>query len=237
MQDTVLFNGINSLDFQDVRANVIRIPEVCARISAAQKIWDTIDRGGFNFYNFLAFENEVFLSNIKLKSLASAIVQIGLYDRYVKQNKKPQYMVGCSNGDSVLKVCAGEITFEEMILNSDAAKTVKPVVPIMSLATSPKLSGISLSEFAVYHLGEEPEEAFKPIDADKMDVQKILNKMIEDHAVKRIVNIGPGSQLLNKAFHDLSMRDIQILESIDLDPMLSWFWRGVQRPEPVAMAQ
>ncbi len=233
MEDVVLFNGINSIDFCDVRMGVIRIPEVSARISEAQEVWDSIDDSGFNFYNFLSSEDHVFLNNIKLKSLAAAIIQVGLYDRYRKRNKQPDILIGCVNGDSPLKVCLGDMTFAEMVLESNAVKVMSPVVPLFAEGSSPVLSGICLTEFAVFKVTEDDKSK---VEADKMDIKKILDHIIDGHGAKKLVNIGPGSSLIEPHRSDLSMRDIQLLESIELDPMLNWFWTGMSRPD-IAAAQ
>jgi hypothetical protein len=57
-----------------------------------------------------------------------------------------------------------------------------------------------------------------------------------DYGVRRFVNFGPGNLLFSNLEGDLRLADIQVLESIDLDPMLSWFWQGLRHRE-LALAQ
>src|SRR3954468_7812438 len=104
MRDALVFNGASNLDFQDIRTNVIRIPEVVVRIREAQKIWDSIATTSLDLANFIASEDAVFLGHIKLKSFATAVVQVGLLDRYLKTHALPEYLVGAVNGDSPLMV-------------------------------------------------------------------------------------------------------------------------------------
>ena len=77
MRDVLVFNGSSNLDFQEIRTNVGRIPEVVARIREAQKIWDTVATQPLDLANFIGSEDISFLGNIKLKSFATAVVQVG----------------------------------------------------------------------------------------------------------------------------------------------------------------
>lgn len=228
MTDAVVFNGLNALDFHDVRFNVIRIPEVSFRVNQAQSIWDCTDQPGFSFFNFLTAEDSVYLSNIKLKSLAAAVVQVGLYDRYLRNFRRPQYLIGSTNGDSPLHVAVGKISFEEMVHNSMALSSPRPLV----IADQPLLAGISLTEYGVYRLGEQGVE---DVEVDRMDINKLVQRMIDDHNVQKFINIGPGNLLLNEIHQQLALSEVQILESIDLDPMLSWFWPGMKRSSEFAL--
>lgn len=229
MQDTVIFNGPNALDFYDVRLNVIRIPEVVMRLRKAQEIWDSGDYPDFDLTSFMASDDKIFLSNLKSKSLCAAIVQLGLYDRYIKQSKEPRFLVGNSNGDSAMKVAAGLMTFEELVLSSSASK-VNRAGMALHLTDAPLLAGVSLTEYGVlenkYIEGDSSFASFNTLK--NMDVTKIVESLIEDHGVKKIVNIGPGGILLQHSIGELSLRDVQILESVDLDPLLSWFWPSLK---------
>ncbi len=219
-----MFNGHSSLDFQDVRFNVVRIPEVMKRIQQAQAIWDKQDVAGFDLANFLASEDRVFLGNIKLKSLAAAIVQLGLYDRYVSYHPQPDFFIGSSVGDSPVSVVVGQMEFSEMICKSLALRVVRPASPIQ-LADDPQLAGMSLDEYVAFQKMEDGGRvAFTELDGDGRDIHRVVIKILEEHDVRRFVNIGPGNLLLSRFRPEFEMVDIQILESIDMDPMLTWFW-------------
>lgn len=229
MRDAVIFNGPNALDFFDVRSNIIRIPEVVHRIRQAQEVWDEADFPEFDFTNFISSDNNTFLSNLRSKSLAAAIVQVGLYDRYVKHFKAPQYLVGNLNGDSAMQVASGELNFEDMILNSSATRLNRAGMTL-HLTDAPLLAGVSLTEYGTIKLGNgSPSEKVDRLC--RMDIEKIVEKLIEDEAVQKFVNIGPGNTLLQNS--EFSMRDVQILESVDLDPLLSWFWTSLKENQLV----
>lgn len=224
MRDCVVFNGHNSLDFQDVRFNVIRIPEVMKRIQQAQEIWDQQDVAGFDLANFMASEDRLFLGNIKLKSLAAAIVQIGLYDRYVRYHSVPDFFIGSSTGDAPVFVAVGRQDFSDMVRESAALRVARPIAPVQ-LADDPQLSGMSLAHYAAFqNMEENGKYAYTELDGDGRDIHRVVLKILEEHEVKRFVNIGPGNLLLSRFRPELEMVDIQVLESIDMDPMLSWFW-------------
>jgi hypothetical protein len=229
MKEALVFNGINALDFVDIRHNVLRIPEVSRRITQAQSVLDHMQEMPLDLQNFLGSDNEVYLNSIKLKSLAAAVVQVGLYDRYLRFHPEPTYFVGNSNGDSSLMVSLEELSLEEMVMHSQALVGTHSVVSL-TLAKAPLLSGISLTEYAVFRLerDDDARSIVKPVAIKQVNLNKILMELIDKHGVAKIVSIGPGFSSLSGVESEFALRDIQVLESIDLDPMLSWFWPGVK---------
>lgn len=230
MVEAIVFNGINSLDFQDVRSNVTRIPEVIARIRNAQAVWDEKQLAQFDLLNFICSDDKTFFNNIHLKSLATAVVQTGLYDRYLRFHKLPQYFVGNFNGDSALQVACGLISFEELVANSASALSSEARVRWSGLQevsmTEPVLAGISLTEYAAFRVHQDG--TFEKLELPKVDVIKIVHHLVEECGLRKIVNVGPGNTLISRSADDMILEDVQILESIDLDPMLNWFWSGLR---------
>jgi hypothetical protein len=227
MRDCVVFNGVSSLEVQEIRVNVVRIPEVIKRIHQAQQVWDEHHRESFDLANFMASDDRIFLSNIKLKSLASAIVQIGLYDRYLRWHREPEFFVGDSTGDSPVLVATGQKLFSQLIGESPALSVSRPS-GVVRLADEPELSGIQLTQYLAYRRYEENKISFfQEVEVEGRDVQSLALQLIEELDVRRFINIGPGS-LLFRSQPQFEMVDIQVLESIDLDPMLSWFWPSLR---------
>ncbi len=232
MVESVIFSGLSSLDFQEIRSNVTRIPEVIKRIREAQAIWDSRQGTHFDLLNFICSDNKTFYSNIHLKSLASGVVQVGLFDRYLRFQKKPDFIVGNYNGNSVLKVAIGEVTFEELVVKSAAVlNTDLQIHEVINKEseTEPILSGISLTEYAAFQWNKE-QEVFLKVTEGQIDISGIIHTIVEDYQVRKIVNIGPGHFLVSRSNDDLILEEVQILESIDLDPMLSWFWSSMREP-------
>ncbi|MES2855503.1 MAG: hypothetical protein V4692_06560, partial [Bdellovibrionota bacterium] len=69
-------------------------------------------------------------------------------------------------------------------------------------------------------------ESYLQIKADAMELKPVLATLHNDFGVERFINIGPSSALKGSDIKSLGSDDIETLDSIELDPMLSWFWRG-----------
>ena len=230
MKSAIVFSSLNRLDSREVRSNIARIPEVCAVLTEAQGAWDTHQSSEFNFHNFLSSENHIFLQSIKLKSLVTAIVQVGLYRRFVKKFPLPQYLLGSFNDDSALKVCSGEICFEEMIMGSQALSIPKKVSPQNAFPT-PLLSGIALIEYSIYYNKAEEGSDYVLYESKSHDIRHMIQNLVDSHGVKRLISIGPGQRMLDGDQQEFLFHGTQVLESIELDPMLSWFWPRVHQSD------
>ena len=226
MRDALVFNGASNLDFQDIRTNVIRIPEVVVRIREAQAIWDKVASTPLDLANFIGSEDDVFLSHIKLKSFATAVVQVGLLDRYLKNHKMPEYVVGAINGDSPMRVAMGHQSFLELVTESLATSGPRPRVPVANALDLPILAGVQLVEYAVFCRGAEGDFVRQP--SEVREVERMIVDLVDQHEVNKLVMVGPGHSVSGKKVLDLTSRDVQVLESIDLDPMLSWFWSNLK---------
>lgn len=227
MKDAVVFNGIHSLDFNDIRGNVMRIPEVVNRIRQAQEIWDRQSPLALDIANFIGSEDRVFLSNLRLKSLAAAIVQAALFDRYMRLAKAPLLLVGPTNDDSAMKVAAKILSFEEMVLSSPALTGLRIPTPTIGVAKEglPVLSGMALTEYGAYIA---KGDTYEVVQSGMMDFAKMVTELSATYGVERFVNVGPGNVLMARKSLPMDFEEVQILESIDLDPLLSWFWAGMR---------
>lgn len=224
MRDVLVFNGSSNLDFQEIRTNVGRIPEVVARIREAQKIWDTVATQPLDLANFIGSEDICFLGNIKLKSFATAVVQVGLLDRYLKSHALTEFIIGAINGDSPMKVALGQMSFFDMVAESPLlAGTKLTAVPEGVTAGSlPVLAGVRLAQYAVFQRQASGE--YQCLTVDTADVEKMVVGLVDTYGACKVVIVGPGNTLFGQDSVLTTERDVQILESIDLDPMLSWFW-------------
>lgn len=240
-KSAVVFSGRNGLDFHELRSNVLRIPDVTLRIREAQARLDEMDLPRVDLLNYVGSEDEVFFRNLNLKSLLAAIVQVGLYDRFLKSQKRPDYLVGNSNGDSALMVCAGKMSFKEMIETSPALGTLRPVdnkVLSIGLEPAPLLSGISLTEYQAFAAQDSANEKaeYEAVREGLMELKQIVSSLHRDYEVTRFVNVGPASALRSSDYKTLGSDETEALDSIELDPMLSWFWRNM-RLQDVVLAQ
>ncbi|MBC87095.1 MAG: hypothetical protein CL677_07925 [Bdellovibrionaceae bacterium] len=232
MSKAISFHGINALDFEELRRNAIRVPQVITRIRQAQELWDKGDLPDFDFINFLSSDDARFLSNIKFKSLAAAIVQVGLLDRYLMNNEKPKAMVGDVARDSALLVATGKISFADMIYNSRAAQVgnVTSLQPSLSLGVKAE----NLKAFVFKEL-EEGSAAFVELEVKDKSLNAIVRHLIDEYKIHEFVNVGPGSNFEGLRCQ-MAMEELRFCESIDDDPMLSWFYEAMWQTD-LQMAQ
>ncbi len=241
VRELLVFNAESNLDFQDIRANVIRIPEVAARLRETQEIWDAKSSVALDVSNFTGAEDAVFLANIRLKNFVTAVVQVGLLDRYLKKHLMPQFLLGSINGDSPVKVATGRLTFSEMVSRSSALigpqsarGSLTSLSGFTAVAEAPVLAGIQLAEYGAFQASAEG--GYQPLPLDPTEIDTLVLKVVEGFQVGKVVVIGPGHSLGGKASLDMADRDVQLLDSIDLDPMLSWFWARSSENRPTATA-
>jgi len=104
-----------------------------------------------------------------------------------------------------------------------------------SLGNLPSLSGMSLSEFKAYVRTEDGGLAEN--QAPSMDLKKLVGEVVEHALALRFVNIGPAAALRPQDYDEAAVKygvdEVTVIDSIDLDPMLSWFWKEVR---PLALA-
>lgn len=221
----LIFNGSNALEFQEIRTNVIRIPEVIHSIREAQGIWDALNTTPFDLANFIGSEDHVFLSQIKLKNFATAVVQVGLLRRYLRTQELPEFVIGTVNGDSPLKVALKQISFVEMVAESEALP--KERLQIVK-NDSPLLAGVRLEEYVVYQ--KTSGDKYKRLDFETRDVRKMVEGLIASQGVNQLVFVGPGT------WNTQLPLSAEITESIDLDPALGWFWGNLREAGKLAVA-
>lgn len=269
----VVFAGRNGLDFLELRLGVVRIPEVSLRIREAQRILDSLDVERVDLMGSVVIDDDAFFRNIKVKAMLSAVVQVGLYDRLLRTQRAPEVLVGSSNGDSALLVCAGQISFEDMIRNSEALHTFRPrelppqaenngalptglsaglstglestlaqgaIVAPLNLPTSqsiplpnlalPNLAGMSLTEYRAFARTEDGGLA--ELGQSTMDLRRLIGEVVEHQTICRFINIGPAPMMSPLEFEQIGEEagadEVTVIDSIDLDPMLNWFWKQVR---------
>lgn len=209
----VLFNEAKVLDLQEVRANVLRIPEVSRKIREAQEILDREVVGNFDLSNHIASEDKIFLSNLKLKQVCHSIIQLGLYERMLRFDTSSHWLVGNMSGYTALKVLTGQLSFEDLVLGKEEKQTVA-----QAASDTPLLVGVKLAEYKVF---EKLGDVYNVLpNFDGRNGQQLINELIHRNPKTMVVNIGPGDVICQGM-----EKDHHFVELIDQDPMLaSWFW-------------
>ena len=255
-----IFAGTRSgLDFSEMRNSVLRIPEVTIRIREAQAILDSMEVPRVDLFNVISSDDETFNRNAKLKSLLAAIVQIGLFDRYMKTNRRPEFMVGAATGDSAMNVCAGLSTFGDMVIASQAIGTLELAIeraavvvplfaPLAAVEAAPLVEGrSSVTEYRALQLqsavcASGAEVCYATVRAEEhsevaTDIKKLVTTLYHELGATRFVSVGPGAAMGSQDFElALGSEEVESLDSIEIDPMLSWFWRSNRRAQ-FAIAQ
>ena len=149
-------------------------------------------------------------------NILNCIIQLGLYDRYTNKFGKPKFLLGDINGDSPLNVVIEKASFVALFQKDAAEPNL-----VVSINSEPLLSGVKMSLHQLFELGKEN---FSEAGEAKNELSLLVKELIEEHQIKQIIDIGPGSGWVKARTFDHSLYDVQILESIDMDPMLSWFW-------------
>jgi hypothetical protein len=111
----------------------------------------------------------------------------------------------------------------------------QPSVSAHPVSSLPALSGMSLSEFKAYVRTEDGGLAEN--QAPSMDLKKLVGEVVEHGLALRFVNIGPAAALRPQDYDEAAVKsgvdEVTVIDSIELDPMLSWFWKEVR---PLALA-
>lgn len=222
MFDAVVFSSVNALEFLEVRRNVVRIPEVIRRIREAQAIWDEVSPQNLDLLNFVGSDDSVFLGHLRLKNLTTAVIQLGLFERFLNQNggEGPRFALGLVNGDSALKVATRQQTFDELIRQSPALSAPRAALALQ-IGGLPVLSGISLAEFG---LCEMCEEGANPLVEGEMDLRRTMSVLAEKKEIEKVIVIGPGAGHVQAMLKELRKASVEVVDSIELDPVLAWFW-------------
>ncbi len=213
----VLFNEAKVLDLQEVRSNVLRIPEVSRKVREAQAILDRSAIGNFDLNTHIASDDKTFLSNLKLKQVCHSIVQLGLYERMLRFSAEPHLLVGNMSGFTALKVLTGQLSFEDLVLGKEEKA---PVVVGLSggCVDTPLLVGVKLAEYKVFRSAESTIQSVAGFDGRNAD--QLIKELMMKNPSAVVVNIGPGDAICQSI-----EKNHRFVELVDQDPMLaSWFW-------------
>lgn len=228
----ILFSGLSMMDQSSVRESLIRIPEVLSRIKTAQKTIDQLTNSSVELINCMLDDDNTFFANCKVRRVLVNLVQLGLYDRHVKNNEKPKYFVGSISNLSAIEHCLGFSYIDEFVRSvwfQDLANDEGDGV-VLSDSKYQDIHVIQMknrkpTQFYIYEFNQlslEMSESKKIDEADSAD--KLIVRLIKKHDVKQIVNLGPADLMLDPIMNPFHLEDIHIYNTIEIDPMLNWFY-------------
>ncbi|MCB0393194.1 MAG: hypothetical protein KDD25_01470 [Bdellovibrionales bacterium] len=229
MSRGIFFGGAQSLDNDLVRKCVIRIPEVTIRLREAQKIMDQSEEY-VDLMSLMNSENRDFQNFLKYRGALAAAVQTGLYDRYRKTQAEPAIFLGHANGKFAAGQCCGAESFEAMILESIKPST--PSAPVIQGLEMPILSR-GATNARVHSFEVSDGEGFCESPQECYDVVSMIEKLADEKGLTQLIIIGPGLDAIGELIDHPVRERVQMLETIEMDPLLGWFWSDIKRLEAV----
>ena len=258
MYRVIYFKNTKSLHDFTVCQNALRIPEVFLRLKQTLNELNQLSSHKMkkmkDIFHLLSMDEDFFKqSSNKLKSLnidfwhvVMTIIQVGLYDRYLKSQTHPLGFVTPSSSDWAAKITAGLWTIKDML--NELSKENNPLYSIRS-----KKKKKDNNSFSFFKYNEES----KKYDCLTSSIShfKYFSEYIEKYYISQIIVIGPNiphrsshkdilqahnmksmeiqakqDWLLYEVITNKILRDnICVVESIDLDPLLSWFWKDYNK--------
>lgn len=226
MKSVVVFAGRNGVDFSEVRTSVLRIPEVSIKIRQAQK---AIDQMGLEQIDLLAIANSedaVLSKNPSVKIILSSLVQFALFERSLRSQRKPSYLMGSTNEPSVLDLIKGDsiTTFVQKALATEA----QLISDDDSSVNVIQLNAEATEDLSVLEVNITETGALKSVNEvlKGSEAKKLFTELIEKMNVTKFVNIGPSNALASS--NDESLESVTVIDSIEADPILNWFWQGLR---------
>ena len=68
-----------------------------------------------------------------------------------------------------------------------------------------------------------------------MEMKRMIAYLHNENRVTRFVNVGPAAAIRPADIKSIGSDELESIDSIELDPMLSWFWPSV-RVQAIALA-
>tara|TARA_B100001248_G_scaffold253282_1_gene230349 strand:+ start:12298 stop:12975 length:678 start_codon:yes stop_codon:yes gene_type:complete len=218
MKTALVFANQGTIDFSEVRSNVIRIPEVVATLKEAQICIDQICPNPVDLISFMSADDTRFWSTEKFRKLCVGLVQIGLCRRYYKSKEPADVLVCAEDVYSPVKVLTSTISLKEYVELCLFQQDSNEVFQLSSGVLPQKLEAYKLTD-----------EGYKVLIEKQDDVESMIVQLREDHAIGRVINVGPCNTLVSSYADPVLFSDMQVEELINMDPMLTWFWDSMSR--------
>lgn len=223
----VLFGKLNCIDKPEVRRSLIRIPEVIHHIQRAQKILEEMNLVHVELINAMVSDQVL---ERDVRNILVSAVHLGLFSRYVRFNGPPDFFSCLTYPEAPVAVCLGRSTFENLILESNLIRRQSLQFPTKVtssdiLSFDPFIfSHVNFEKYGVYHLNGYGN---KKLVFESQSAEKIVEKLVKKYGVSEFINISADDLMLAPNSTSVDRATIQISNSIDLDPMLGWFWGSI----------
>ena len=239
MYRIIYFKETISLNHPTISQNVLRIPEVFVRVRQAQECLEKneglIDlRNLFYLLSIGEFPSQQEVPQ-SLWHKVITILQVGLCDRHLKsQHQIPIFMANAHNDDAA-KISSGLLSVKNMLLNSQSFYT----------DTESGQRNLSLFQPIQTH-DKKHTTGYQQINT-VIKTSEDLSQYIQMYQMSQLIVIGPTEPvtvsepcksntdwLLSEIANSAILSDkIEVIESIDLDPLLFWFWKDHNKQKDI----
>lgn len=226
METAILLGDVSVLDRIQLREAVLRIPEVSLRIKEIQRWIDKNTTCSLDLFTSMHNDDMTYLRSGVVRGLCVTAVQIGLYDRYTRRSGSPKFVIGIRGTLQFLRYIAGNITLDDLLIPLFATLSSLKVESSASAMFAPQ----TRAAYDIVKLKNESQQSeFSFIDTSVQTSEELITYLVDENDIGRLVNIGPGEKMVSPHTIDPCYERVQVLESIETDPQLSWFWPCCQR--------
>lgn len=218
MNSVLVFGGRSALDSEQFRWQLLRVPEVSLVLKEAQKYVDQYCENPRDLGAFLLSDNSYFLSSTLWRDFSSQVIQVGLFKRYQKNAPQPRFVIGGTSIISALNVCFTEKTIEMMVQDFSQMLQERSEKE----QTENFLVGQSMENLKAY----EATSLGLNVLAENKNRTDLLYDICKDHIIDQVISIGSHKLIAQDRQEETS--DLAVMESVSMDPMLSWLWPYLQ---------
>jgi hypothetical protein len=219
METAVLFGDPQVFDQLEIRQSLIRIPEVSLKIREAQSFLDTEDGGSVDLFQLFHISEEDFKVKRQVRTFLLELVQIALFERFKTRHGYPRLLVVPKEHNLVLKVIIQQIGMEEYL--DKRLRLFKLQVPVVERFQTAETAQFYL---VVEALNQNGKVNFEQAQVEAESLTQLIEDLSEKYDTERLVHVGPGRAGLKIFWKEAFLRRFQFLDSIEVDPMLNWFW-------------
>ena len=257
MYRVIYFKNTKNLHDLTACQNALRIPEVFLRLKQTLNELENTKKlkKVKTLFHLLSMDEDFFEQSSKeLKSLnidfwhiVMTIIQVGLYDRYLKSQMRPLGFITSSSSDWAARISGGVWTIKDMVENLQDHRKKR------ACSNSKNKKGNSNNHLSFFKYNEENQK-YEYLTSNIGSSESLL-KFIEEYHISQVITIGPSISnhsphknilkahntksletqikrdwLLYEVTKNTSLKDnICVVDSIDIDPLLFWFRRDYNK--------
>lgn len=225
----LLFSPVTVLHDEKIRRATLRIPEVTVILRTAQSFFDRFSAKEVDLINTAGAPNEDFLAHPHLKLLIASLLQWGLYQRLTQRTSHTfDWILGEGGAHSVMNLVLERQTFSEFLWQSPALE------PHSSESKDLPRSLLPEAVFQIFRRAEkEGQTLYRELGESSTDRWELVESCISKFGAERVVTVGPAVDFSEGLLRQRRLMEFDLVESVELDPQLHWFWSESRSPQPL----